>query len=191
MLDTIYLNKFLLFIDLPGCQIFGYLFLPLLYIIPDYLNPFLPVILSYSSSMGTDGLSSLAPLGAPASPQIHTTLSMDSPSVVNNIKAANPSAYSLTPAVADHTPHPRSPSLQAAVANMIVHKSTSHNHAYSRAQVIKPGTYSRSLSKTASRSKDQGLSCAGCTAVHSLGIDHCHKHDDDKNAKGPHKRLRR
>ena len=141
--------------------------------------------------MGTDGLPTLAPLDAPSSSQIHTTLSMDASAVVNNMKIDNRPDCSLTPAVADHTPHPRTPSLQAVDAKMIEHKSTFQNHAYSSVEVIKPGTYSRSLSKRAPRPKDQGLSCAGCIAVHSLGIDHCHKHDGDKNGKGPHKRLRR
>ena len=179
-----------LLIDLTGCQIFGYWCLPLVYIIPHYLYPFLHVISSYSSPMGTEGLPSLAPLGAPISSQIHTTLSIDGSAVDNNMKIANPPDCSVTPAVADHTPHPRSPSLQAVDAKMIEDKSTFQNHAYSKVGVIKPGTYSRSLSRGAPRPKHQGLGCAGCTAVHSLGIDHCHKHECDKNGKGPHKRIR-
>ena len=141
--------------------------------------------------MDTSGLPILAPLDALSSSQIHTTLSMDASAVVNNMKTANPADCSLTLAVADHTPHPRTPSLQADDANMIEHKSTFQNHAYSRVAVIKAGTYSRSLSKSASRSKGQRLNCAGCSAIHRLGIDHCHKHDGDKKGKGPHKRLRR
>jgi hypothetical protein len=155
------------------------------YIIRDYLYLFLPVISSYSSPMGTDGLPSLAPLGAPSSSQIHTTLSIDASAVVNNMKIANPPDCSVTPAVKDHTPHPRTPSLQADDAKMIEDKSTFQNHAYSRVEVIKPGTYSRSLSRSAPHPKYQGLGCAGCTAVHSVGIDHCHKHDNDKNGKVP------
>jgi hypothetical protein len=140
--------------------------------------------------MGTDGLPSFAPLGAPSSSQIHTTLSINGSVVVNNMKIANPPDCSVTPAVADHTPHPRTPSLQADDAKMIEDKSTFQTHAYSRVRVIKPGIYSISLLRSAPRPKDQGLSCAGCTAVHSLGIDHCHKHDGDKNGKGNHKRFR-
>ena len=140
--------------------------------------------------MGSDSsLPSLAPLGSPTSSQIHTTLSIDGFVDVNNMKIANPPDCSVTPAVVVHTPHPRTPSLQADDATLIEDKSTLPTHAYSRVGVIKPGTYSRSLLRSSPRPKGQGLDCAGCTAVHSLGIDHCHKHDGDKNDKGPHKRL--
>jgi hypothetical protein len=156
------------------------------------LVPILHVISSYSSPMGTDSsLSSLTPLRAPGSSQIPTTLSIDGCAVVNNLKNTNPPDCSVTPPVADHPPHPQTPSLRADDAKMIEDKSTLQNHAYSRAGIIKPGTYSRSLLRSAPRPKSQGLGCAGCTAVHSLGIEHCHKHDVDKNGKGPHKRLRR
>jgi hypothetical protein len=142
--------------------------------------------------MGTDSsLPSLAPLGAPSSSQIHTTSSIDGFPDVNNMKILNPPDCSVTPVVAAQSPHPRTPSLQTDVATLIEDKSTLQTHAYSRVGVIKPGTYSRSLLRSAPRPQGQGLGCAGCTAVHSLGIDHCHKHDGDKNGKGPHKRLRR
>ena len=138
--------------------------------------------------MGTDGPPSLATLGAPSSSQIPTTLSIDVSAVVNNMKVANPLDCSVAPAVADHTPHPQTPSLQADDARLIEGKSTFKTNAYFRAGVIKPGAYSRSLIRSAKR---QNLDCAGCTAVRSLGIDHCHKHDVDKNGKGPLKRIRR
>ena len=142
--------------------------------------------------MGTDSsLPILAPLGAPSSSQIHTTLSIDGFAVVNNMKIANPPDCSVPPAVVVYTPPPHTPSLQTDVTTLIEDKSTSQTHAYSRAGVIKPGTYSRSLFRSDRRPKGQKLHCAGCTAVHSLGIDHCHKHECDKNGKGPHKRLRR
>jgi hypothetical protein len=80
--------------------------------------------------MGIDSLPNLVPLGAPSSSQIHTTLSIDGFAVVNNMKIANPPNCSVTPAVADHNPHPRTPSLQADDANMIEDKSTFQNHAY-------------------------------------------------------------
>ena len=163
-----------------------------MYIIPDYLYPFLHVISSYSSPMGSDSsLPILAPLGAPNSSQIHTTLSIDGSADINNMKIPNPHDCSVPPAIADHTPHPRTPSLQADDPTMLEDKSTLKTHAYSRVGVIKPGTYSSSLLKSAPCPKGQKLGCAGCTAVRSLGIDHCHKHDSDKNGKGPHKRLRR
>ena len=142
--------------------------------------------------MGTDSsLPILAPLGAPSSSQIHTTLSIEGFADVNNMKIANPPDCSNPPTIVVCTPHPRTPSLQTDVTTLIEDKSTLHTHAYSRVGVIKPGTYSRSLFKRAPRPTGQKLDCAGCTAVHSLGIDHCHKHDCDKNGKGPHKRLRR
>lgn len=142
--------------------------------------------------MGTDSsLPILAPLGAPSSSQIHTTLSINGSADVNNMKIPNPPDCSVPPAITDHTPHPKTPSLQADDATLIEDKSTLQTHAYSRVGIIKPGTYSSSLLRSAPRSKGQKLGCAGCTAVHSLGIDHCHKHDGDKNGKGPHKCLRR
>jgi hypothetical protein len=67
-------------------------------------------------------------------------------------------------------------------------KFTLKSHAYSKARVIKPWSYSRSLLRS---STDQRLDCAGCTTVHSLGIAHCHKHDGDKYGEGPQKRIRR
>ena len=139
--------------------------------------------------MGTDSrLPSLAPLGAPSSSQIHTTLCIDGQANVNNMKIANPPDCSVPPAVVVHTPKPQTPSLQADDATMIENKSNFWTHAYSKAGVIKPGTYSRSILRSA---KGQKLDCAGCTAVRSLGIDHCHKHDADKYGKGPIKRPRR
>ena len=130
----------------------------------------------------------LPPSGAPSSSGIHTKLTIDGSSDVNIIKIANPHDCSVPPAVVVHTPQPHTPSLQADVATLKEDKSTLQTHAYSRAGVIKPGTYSRSLFRNA---KGQKLDCAACTAVHSLGIDHCHKHDGDKYGKGPHKRIRR
>ena len=154
------------------------------------LEPIL-VMSSYSSPMGTDSsLPCLAPLGAPSSSQIHPTLAVEGFSDVNNMKIANPPDCLVTPAVAVHTPHPRTPSLQSDVPMLIDDKSTLQTHAYSKAWVIKPGDYSRSLLRSAPRPKRQEVGCVGCSAVHSLGIDHCHKHDGDKNGKGPHKRLR-
>ena len=142
--------------------------------------------------MGSDSsLPILAPLGAPNSSQIHTTLSIDGSADVNNMKIPNPHDCSIPLAIADQTPHPRTSSLQADDPTMLEDKSTLKTHAYSRVGVIKPGTYSSSLLKSALRPKGQKFDCAGCTAVHSLGIDHCHKHDGDKNGKGPHKRLHR
>jgi hypothetical protein len=139
--------------------------------------------------MGTDtSLPSLAPLRAPSSSQIHTTSSIEGFADVNNMKILNPPDSSVTPAVAVQSPHPKIPSLQADVATLTEDKSTLKSHAYSRAGVIKPGTYSRSLLRS---STDQKLDCAGCNAVHSLGIDHCHKHDGDKYGKGPQKHVRR
>jgi len=135
--------------------------------------------------MGTDSrLPSLAPLGAPSSSQIYTTLSINGSADVNNMKILNPPDCSVTPAVVVHTPKPQTPSLQAVDATLIENKSTLQTHAYSRAGVIKPDTYSRSILRSA---KGQKLDCAKCTAVHSLGIDHCHKHDGEKYGKGPHK----
>ena len=136
--------------------------------------------------MGIDSrLPSLAPLGAPSSSQIHTTLSIDGSADVNNMKIANPPNCSVPPAVVVPTPKPQTPSLQADHARLKEGKSTFKTNAYFRAGVIKPGAYSRSLIRSAKR---QNLDCAGCTAVRSLGIDHCHKHDSDKYGKGPHKR---
>jgi hypothetical protein len=101
------------------------------------------------------------------------------------MKIANPPDCSVTPAVVVHTPHTRTPSLQTDIPTLIENKSTLQTHDYSRVRVFKPGTYSRSLLRSAPRPKGQGIGCAGCTAVHSLGIDHCHKHDGDKYGKGP------
>jgi hypothetical protein len=148
--------------------------------------------------MGTDSnLTSLAPLGAASSSEIHTTLSIVGSPKVNNMKIAQltpaivPHNCSVTPAVMVQSPNPRTQSSKEDVAMMIQEKSTLHTNAYSRVGIIKPGTYSRSLLRSAPRPKGQGLGCEGCTAVHSLGIDHCHKHHNDTNGKGPHKRLRR
>ena len=120
--------------------------------------------------------------------QIHTKLSIEGSADGNNMKTANPPDCSVPPAVVDHNPKPQTTSLQADDATLIASKSTIRNHAYSRAGVLKPGYYSRFLIRSAKR---QNLDCAGCTAVRSLGIDHCHKHDGDKYGKGPHKRPRR
>jgi hypothetical protein len=162
------------------------------YIIRDCLYPLLHLVSLYSSPIGTDSrLPSLALLGAPSSSQIHTTSSFPGFADGNNMKILNPSDCSVTPAIAVQSPHPRTPSLQTDVATLLEDKSPLQTHAYSRVGVnIKPGTYSRSLLRNAPRPQGQGLGCAGCTAVHSLGIDHCHKHASDKNGKGPHKRLR-
>ena len=78
--------------------------------------------------------------------------------------------------------------LQADFATLSEDKSTLNSHPYSRAGVIKPGTYSRSLLRS---SIDQKLVCARCNAVHSLGIDHYLKHDRDKYGKAPQKLIRR
>ena len=99
--------------------------------------------------MGTDGPPSLATLGARSSSQIPTTLSIDVSAAVNNMKVANPLDCSVAPAVADHTPHPRTPSLQADDARLIEGKSTFKTNAYFRADVIKPGAYSRYLIRSA------------------------------------------
>ena len=161
-----------------------------MYIIPAYLDPFLHVISSYSSPMGSNSsLPILAPLGAPKSSQIYTTVSIDGSANVDNMKIPNPHDYSVPPAITDHNPHPQTPSLEADDPTLIEDKSALQTHAYSRVRVIKPDTYSRSLLRSASRRKGHKLGCAGCTAVHSLGIDHCHRHDGDKIGKGPHKRL--
>ena len=142
--------------------------------------------------MGSDSsLPILAPLGAPSSSQIHTTSSFPGFADVNNMKIPNPADCSVSPAVVVHTPHPVTPSLQTDVATLKEDNNTLQPHAYSRVGVIKPGTYSRSILRRAPHPRDQKLDCAGCTAVHSLGIDHCHKHDSDNNGKGPHKRVRR
>jgi len=139
--------------------------------------------------MGTDSvIPCLTPLCAPSSSHIHTTLSIDGSADFNNMKIANPPDCSVTPSVVVPTPKPQTPSLQTDVAMLIEDKCTLRTHAYSRAGVIKPGTYSRSLLRSA---KGQRLDCAGCNAVHSLGIDHCHKHDVVNYGKGPHKRIRR
>ena len=157
-----------------------------------YNTRLLVPIPSYCPPMGTDStLPILAPSDAPSSSEIHSTLSIDGFAVVNNMKIANRHECSVPPAVVVFTPPPHSPSLQMDVTTVIEDKSTSQTHAYSRVGVIKPGTYSRSLFRSGPRPKCQNLCCAGCNAVHSLGIDHCHKHECEKNGKGPHKRLRR
>ena len=142
--------------------------------------------------MGTDSsLPSLPPLGAPSSSHIHTTLSIDGSADVNNMKIANPPDSSVTPAVVVHSLKPQTPSLQADDVTLIEDKSTLQTHAYSRAGFIRPGTYSKSLLRNAPRPEGQKLGCAGCNAVLSLGIDHCHKHDVVKYGKGHYKRIRR
>ena len=98
-------------------------------------------------------LPSLAPLGSPSSSQIHTTLSIDGFVDVNNMKIANPPNCLVTSAVVVHSPHPQTPSLQADDATLIEDKSTLQTHAYSRVGVIKPGTYSRSLLRSAPHPK--------------------------------------
>ena len=139
--------------------------------------------------MGTDASPpSLVPLGAPSTSGVHTKLTIDGSSDVNNMEIANPPDSSVPPAVVVHTPKLQTPSLQPDVATLTEAKSTKRIHAYSRAGVIKPGAYSTSLIRSAKR---QNLDCAGCNAVRSVGIDHCHKHDGDKYGKGPQKRLRR
>ena len=136
--------------------------------------------------MGTESrLPNIAPLSAPSSSHIHTTLSIDGSADVNNMKIANPHDCSVTPAVVVYTPKPQTPFLRAGDATPIQNKSTFKIHAYSRAGIIKPGTYSRLVLRSA---KGQKLDCVGCTVVCNLGIDYCHKHDGDKYGKGPHKR---
>ena len=160
-----------------------------MYIITDYLYSFLLFISSYSSPMGTNSsLPSLAPLGALSSYGIHTTLSIDGCADVNHMKIANPPDYSVPPLVVVHTPHPWTQSLQSDVPTLKEDKSPLKSHSYLRVVVIKPNTYFRSLLRSA---KGHRLDCRGCTVVHSIGIDHCHKHDSDKNGKRSHERLRR
>ena len=130
----------------------------------------------------------LAPVGAPSSPRICTKLTIDGYSDVNNIKIAKPTDCSVPPAVVVPTPQPQPPSLLAVDATLKEDKPALRSHAYSRAGIIKPGAYSTSLLRSVKR---QNLDCAGCTAVRSIGIDHCHKHDSDKYGKGAQKRLRR
>ena len=130
----------------------------------------------------------LETLGAPSSCGILTKLTIDGSSDVNNMKIANPPVCSLLPAVVVQASKPQSPSTQADVPTVKEDKSTFRIHAYSRAGVIKPGTYSRSLRRSA---KGLKIDCARCNAVFSVGIDHCHKHDNDKYGKGPLKRVRR
>ena len=130
----------------------------------------------------------LAPLVAPSSSEMHTKVTIDGSSDVNNMKIANPPNSSVPPAVVVHTPQPQPPILQANVATLKDVNSSLRTLAYFRADVIKPGTYSRSSLRSA---KVQTLDCAGCNAAHSIGIDHCHKHDGDKYGKGPQKRPRR
>ena len=139
--------------------------------------------------MGTDpSPPSPAPLRAPRSSGFNTESTIDDSSDVNNMKIANLPDCSAPPAVVVPTPNPQTSTLQAADATLKVEKCTLRTHAYSRAGIIKPGAYSRSLLRSA---KGQKLDCAGCTAAHSLGIDHCHKHNSDKYGKEPHKRPRR
>ena len=139
--------------------------------------------------MGADASPpNLATLGAPSSSGIHTNLTIDGSSDVNNMKIANPPDCGVLPAIVVHAPKPQTPYAQADVPTLKEDKSTLKSHAYSRAGVIKPGAYSRSSLRSA---KVRKLDCAGCNAVHSLGIDHCHKHASDKHGKGPQKRLRR
>ena len=153
-----------------------------MYLLPNFVYTFLHVISSYSSPMGIDASPpSLAPLRGHSSSANHTKLTIDDSSHVNNMKIAPD--CSVPPAVVVHTPKPQTLSLQADDATLKEDKSTFKTHAYSRAGVIKPGTYSRSLLRSV---KGQKFDCAGCTAVHSLGIDHCYKHDGDKYGKGPH-----
>jgi hypothetical protein len=112
------------------------------YIIRDFLYPFLHLVSSYFSPMGTDSrLPSLAPLGAPSSSQIHTTSSFPGFADGNNMKILNHPDCSVTPEIAVQSPHPRTPSLQTDVATLIEDKSPLQTHAYSRVGVIKPGTY--------------------------------------------------
>ena len=139
--------------------------------------------------MGTDASHpSLAPLGDPSSSGVHTKLTIDGSSDVNNMEIAVPPDCSVPPAVVVQIPKQQTPSLQTDVPTLKEAKSTKRTHAYSRAGDIKPDTYSRSLLWSANVQK---LDCAGCNAAHSIGIDHCHKHDGDKYGKGPQKRPRR
>jgi hypothetical protein len=131
---------------------------------------------------------SLVPLGSTSSSQIHYTLSIDGLPDVNIMKIANPPNCLVTPAVVVHSPHPRTPSLQADEATLIEEKYTLQNHAYSKVGV-KLGTYSRSLVRSTRRPKGEKLGSARCTAVHTLGFDNCDNNDGDNNGKGPHKRV--
>ena len=155
-----------------------------MYIIPVYLFPLLHLNIFFSNGICRKS----PPQLGPTSSAIHTKLTIDGSSDVNNMDIANPRDCSVPPAVVVPTTKPQTPSLQADHARLIEGKSTFKTNAYFRAGVIKPGAYSRSLVKSAKR---QNLDCAGCTAVRSLGIDHCHKHDGDKYGKGPIKRPRR
>ena len=134
------------------------------------------------------GIAALPPILAPSSSEFHTKLIIDGSSDVNTMKIANPPGCSVPLAVVVHTPKPQTPALQTDDATLKEDKSTLRTHAYSKAGVIKRGTYSRSILRSA---KGQKLDCAGCTTAYSLGIDHCHKHASDKYGKGSHKRLRR
>ena len=161
-----------------------------MYIIPGCLYPLLHVISSNSSPMGTDSsLPSTAPLGCPSTSLVHTTLAIDGFANVKTLHIDSRPDSSVSPAVVVHTPQPRTPSLQSDVAPLIEDMSTLQAHAYSRVRFIEPGTYSRSVLRSSSLPKRKILDCAGCTAVHSLGIDHCHQHDGDKNGKGHNKRV--
>ena len=101
--------------------------------------------------MGTDASPpNPAPLGAPNSSGIHTKLTFDGSSKGKNTKITNPLFFGAP------FPKPHTPSLQADVATLKEEKSTLRIHAYYRAEVIKPGTYSRSLLRSA---KVQKLDC--------------------------------
>jgi hypothetical protein len=142
--------------------------------------------------MDTDAsLPTLPCVGTPSSSRIQTPLPSDGVAVVNNIKIDIPPLSSVPPSLVGHSPHARPSSLQVDAPTLIQDMSTLQTHAYSRAGVIKPGTYSRSVSRISPVSNRDKLGCAGCNAVHSIGIDHCHKHDSDKNGKVPYNRLRR
>ena len=111
--------------------------------------------------MGTESsLPNPAPLGSPSTSALHTTLSIDGFVDINNMKIGNPPVSSITVAVVVHSPHARNPSLQADVATLVEDMSTLQTHAYYRVGVIKPGTYSRSLLRSAPRPKGHKLGCA-------------------------------
>ena len=139
--------------------------------------------------MDTDAsLPSLPCVGSPISSRVHTPLPIDG---FADVKIDSPPVSSVPPALVVHSPHALTSSFQADVPTLDQDMSTLKTHAYSRVGVIKPGTYSRSVSRISSLPNGDKLGCAGCNAVHSIGIAHCHKHDNAKNGKVAHKRLRR
>ena len=89
--------------------------------------------------MGTDASPpSLVPLGAPSTSGVHTKLTIDISSDVNNMEIANPPDSSVPPAVVVHTPKLQTPSLQPDVATLTEAKSTKRmwEHANTKVSVL-------------------------------------------------------